>query len=74
MDVDERDRLAMADAATLRRAGFTVTSDFEDCCNPGPLWREWIEEEKATSRQLRALGALQGLTHDDVIALLEALR
>lgn len=74
MDVHERDRLALADAATLRREGYAVTSDFEDCVNPGPLWREWIEQERAATRQRRALGALQGLTHEDVVALLEALR
>jgi len=73
MDVEERDRLAMADAATLRAAGLDMPDGYEDILNPSREWLDTLAPILARDRQGAALRAMRELTRDDVRALLEAL-
>ena len=74
VDIVERDRLAMADAATLLAEGYAVCDGETDCVNPSTEWRARIAAWVAADRQRRAIRALSDLTKDDVRALLEVLR
>jgi hypothetical protein len=74
MNVDERDALMLADAATLRAAGFDVPDGYEDCANPGPEWVAEVSGLLARDRQTKAIKALKNLTVDDVAALLTAIQ
>lgn len=74
VDITERERLAMADAATLLAEGYAVCDGETDCVNPSAEWRARIAGWVASDRQRRAIAALRDLTKDDVRALLEVLR
>ena len=73
MSVAERDRLLMASPAELRTAGLDVPDGYGDCAAPSAEWATEVDAILARDRQARALRALSGLTHDDVVALLSAL-
>ena len=73
MDVTERDALALADPATLRRNGYGVADDEADCTRPGAAWKARTEAQNALQRQRAALATMRHLTRDDVRALLTAI-